>query len=237
MKLNKSYLTNGIAMLLVAASFATQGEIHTYLLYTGMFALSGSLTNTIAIHMLFNKVPFLYGSGVILVRFEAFKEAVASMVMKEFFTLEHIEKFTNAKMKKGVNLTPIIDKVNFEPAFSKLVGVIMDSSFGGMLGMFGGEKALYSFKEPFEKRMKEAVIEIAEKPNFQALIQNHLVPKDAATKLLEQIEIVVLARLEELTPQMVKEMIEKIIKEHLGWLVIWGGFFGGVIGLVSAVLL
>jgi len=40
---------------------------------TGVFALSGSVTNWIAVHMLFDKVPFLYGSGVILDRFEDIK--------------------------------------------------------------------------------------------------------------------------------------------------------------------
>jgi uncharacterized membrane protein YheB (UPF0754 family) len=36
---------------------------------------------------------------------------------------------------------------------------------------------------------------------------------------------------------MVKEMVQNLIKEHLGWLVVWGGFFGGVIGLVSSTLI
>jgi uncharacterized membrane protein YheB (UPF0754 family) len=36
---------------------------------------------------------------------------------------------------------------------------------------------------------------------------------------------------------MVKEMVERIIKEHLGWLVVWGGVFGGLIGLISVPLM
>jgi len=32
---------------------------------------------------------------------------------------------------------------------------------------------------------------------------------------------------------MVKEIIERMIQEHLGWLVVWGGVFGGLIGLVT----
>jgi hypothetical protein len=43
-------------------------------------------------------------------------------------------------------------------------------------------------------------------------------------------------RLEELTPQMVKEIMQQMIQDHLGWLVIWGGLFGGLIGLVTAFL-
>ena len=146
MQINKSYLTNGIALVIVIASYFLEAPYTEYALYTGMFALSGALTNTIAVHMLFNKVPLLYGSGIIVIKFEAFKTAIADMVMKEFFTLEHIEKFTSAKMDKKIELSPVLDKVDFSPAFDKLVGVIMNSSFGGMLGMFGGEKALHSFK-------------------------------------------------------------------------------------------
>ena len=40
-------------------------------------------------------------------------------------------------------------------------------------------------------------------------------------------------KLEELTPERVKEMMEEVIREHLGWLIVWGNVFGGTIGLVS----
>ena len=65
MKLNKSFITNTLALLLIALSFVFL-ELHNALLFTGLFALSGALTNQLAIHMLFEKVPFLYGSGVIM---------------------------------------------------------------------------------------------------------------------------------------------------------------------------
>jgi len=45
----------------------------SFIIVIGVFALSGSITNLLAIHMLFDKVPFLYGSGVILDRFEDIK--------------------------------------------------------------------------------------------------------------------------------------------------------------------
>lgn len=45
------------------------------------------------------------------------------------------------------------------------------------------------------------------------------------------------SRLDDLTPLMVKKMVETLIKEHLGWLVVWGGFFGGLIGLVGTMIL
>ena len=43
-------------------------------------------------------------------------------------------------------------------------------------------------------------------------------------------------KLEELTPDRVKEMMEEVIREHLGWLIVWGNVFGGTIGLLSKAL-
>ena len=40
-------------------------------------------------------------------------------------------------------------------------------------------------------------------------------------------------KLEELSPETVKRMMEEVIREHLGWLIVWGNLFGGAIGLLS----
>ncbi|MDP2894781.1 MAG: DUF445 domain-containing protein, partial [Sulfurimonas sp.] len=100
MRLSKTFLTNAIATLLVLISFAFENYIGSLLLYTGLFALSGSVTNQLAIHMLFEKVPFLYGSGVIPLRFEAFKESIKNLMMTQFFTQEQIESFFADEEKK-----------------------------------------------------------------------------------------------------------------------------------------
>ena len=36
-----------------------------------------------------------------------------------------------------------------------------------------------------------------------------------------------------LTPDKVKQIIEDVIRQHLGWLIVWGNVFGGLIGLIS----
>ena len=51
--------------------------------------------------------------------------------------------------------------------------------------------------------------------------------------ILAKVDIIVNRRLEELTPEIVKDIIERMIQEHLGWLVVWGGVFGGLIGLAT----
>lgn len=74
--MNKSLVTNMVAASLVATGLAIDAPFREPVLTTGLFALAGSVTNWIAIHMLFEKVPGLYGSGVITARFEDFKIAI-----------------------------------------------------------------------------------------------------------------------------------------------------------------
>lgn len=235
MNLNKSFLTNLTAFSLIGISFLIP-QYTKPLLYTGLFALSGAVTNQLAIHMLFEKVPFLYGSGVIIDRFESFKSAIKELIMNEFFTREQLEKFFQNEEKK-LNLAPIIEETDFTPAFDALSKTVMESSFGGMLGMFGGEAALENLREPFSQKMKAAVIRIVNSEAFNQTLQKHLAHSSLNEDLLHSIEKVIDSRLNELTPQMVKEIVQKLIKEHLGWLVVWGGVFGGLIGLVSSFLI
>ncbi len=235
MKLNKSFITNLTALLLIALSFATS-EFSSLLLFTGLFALSGAITNQLAIHMLFEKVPFLYGSGVIPNRFEAFKEAIKNLMMSEFFTREQLEVFFKNEEKK-INLEPIIENTDFSPAFDALSKTVMESSFGGMLGMFGGEPALDALREPFSHKMKSAVIKIVNSDAFNNTLQIHMQNSSLNDDMLSSIENVIDVRLNELTPQMVKEIVQQLIKEHLDWLIVWGGVFGGLIGLVSSFML
>ncbi len=232
--MNKNLLTNLIAAALFGLGWEWQNEL---VMMVGLFALSGALTNWLAVHMLFEKVPGLVGSGVIPARFEAFKAAIKALMMEQFFTQENIDRFVSGGATKGsLTIAPVLEKVDFSPAFDKLIDVIMQSSFGGMLGMLGGEEALKPLKEPFITGMKESIIEISQKESFSQLLQEEIdqpaVMADIRTKVAEIID----SRLNELTPQLVKEMVQQMIKEHLGWLVVWGGVFGGVIGLLSALI-
>ena len=78
--MNKSLVTNVSAGLIIAAGYyapAYQRQLQSI----GFFALSGALTNWLAVHMLFEKVPLLYGSGVIPNRFEEFKGGIKQLIM------------------------------------------------------------------------------------------------------------------------------------------------------------
>lgn len=238
MILNKSFITNALALSLIFAALLLPFEalIAQAFLYTGLFALSGALTNQLAVHMLFEKVPFLYGSGIIPLRFEAFKLAIKNLLMEQFFTKEQLENFFKNEEKK-IDLTPIIEESDFSPAYDALTKTVMDSSFGGMLGMFGGEKALEGLREPFTNKLKSAIIKIVSSEAFASTLDKHLQNSSLNEDILHSIETVIDTRLNELSPQMVKELVQNLIREHLEWLVVWGGVFGGVIGLISSFVL
>lgn len=233
--MNKSLVTDLLSLALIGVSFLDI-PYQSAFLYTGLFALSGALTNQIAIHMLFEKVPFFYGSGVIPLRFEAFKTSIKDLMMNQFFTKDQLNDFF-AKEEKKIDLAPIIEVADFSPAYEALTKTVMESQFGGMLGMFGGEPALEALREPFTDKLKVAVVSIANSDEFNEQIQLHLQSSSLSDDMLGSIESVIDARLEELTPNMVKEIVQNFIKEHLGWLVVWGGFFGGLIGLISSFIL
>lgn len=231
--MNKSIITNLIALIATLVGYIS-GQ---HLIFTiGLFALSGAITNWLAIHMLFEKVPGLYGSGVIPARFEDFKLAIRQLMMEQFFTKENIDRFlsSNSGSASSIDLSPVIEKVDLSPAFDSLVSVIEGSSFAPMLAMVGGSEALQPMKEPFIEKMKVSIQDITQSEQFSTLLRDELEQPNMIASMQEKVSDIIEKRLNELTPQLVKEIIQAMIKKHLGWLVVWGGFFGGLIGLIAA---
>lgn len=234
--MNKSLGTNIIALLVITAGYLSPW-FSEQILSVGFFALSGAITNWLAIYMLFEKVPFLYGSGVVPLHFREFKEGIRHLIMTEFFTKENLEKFfaeSSDAMIPDINLEKAIDSVDYDRIFDSLTLVIMESKFGSILGLFGGADALNSFREPFIIKIKEFLKSEIESPSFKEAIADSLETGSLTEKVEAQVEGIVNNRLDELTPEMVKKIIQDMIKKHLGWLVIWGGVFGGVIGFAMS---
>ena len=90
---NKQTLTNCLAVSLVILGIILPDSIRHPILNMGLFALSGAVTNWLAIYMLFEKIPGLYGSGVIPERFEDFKKGIHDLMMEQFFTSTNIRHF------------------------------------------------------------------------------------------------------------------------------------------------
>lgn len=239
---NKSLVTNLIAILLAVVGYFLNEPFREPVLNIGLFAFSGALTNWLAIHMLFEKVPGFYGSGVIPARFEDFKVGIHQLIMRQFFTQENVARFfegSDGSEKPGVDLAPLIDSVDLDPSFEALKTAVMESKFGNTLAMFGGTAALDPIKPNFIEKMRTAVKEIVSSEDFQENLQALVTGAGVGEKhseLLDRVNVIVEKRLEELTPRMVKEIIQLMIRAHLGWLVVWGGVCGGLIGFVASLL-
>jgi uncharacterized membrane protein YheB (UPF0754 family) len=233
--LNKSFLTNSLALIITVIGYLIS---HDVIFTIGIFALSGAITNSLAIHMLFEKVPLLYGSGVIPARFEDFKVGIRDLMMKQFFTEENIDRFLSNQSGQAAHfdLKPVINKLDLSPAFDSLIQTIEESSFGGMLAMVGGSDALQPMREPFIEKMRSSIITISESDSFSELVREELEQPQVMTGVRDKVQEIIEKRLNELTPQLVKEIIQEMIHKHLGWLVVWGGVFGGLIGLLAALV-
>lgn len=237
--MNKNLLTNLVALTLIVVGVWLPEPWQRPVLFTGLFALAGALTNSIAIHMLFEKIPGLYGSGVIVVQFAAFKRAIEQLIMEQFFSQQHLEQFFEQRMAESqqqLDLSPVIEQLDLTPAWQSLLQTIKESSFGGMLSMFGGDKALKPLQSPFEQKLRQALTDMAEGELFQQQLRDQLGHLTISDEMHDKVREVVQQRLAELTPQMVKQIIQQMIRQHLGWLVVWGGVFGGLIGLGSSFL-
>ncbi|MDD5272613.1 MAG: DUF445 domain-containing protein [Methylovulum sp.] len=231
--LNNSFVTNAVAALIIVIGYSCplQQEL---VKSVGFFALSGAITNWLAVYMLFEKVPYLYGSGVIPERFEDFKQSIKHLMMEQFFTADNIGKFieTEERQEGGdlLNLEPLLNAVNYDKIYEGLVSSIMESSFGGMLLMMGGAEALAPLKEPFSDKMRATLTDTVHSDVFKNALHQGLDTRKISADIVLKIESVIDKRLGELTPQLVKEMVQRIISEHLGWLVVWGGVVGGLLG-------
>ena len=221
--MNKSVITNLVAILIILIGFSVKDN-YSFILMKGIFAFSGSITNWLAVHMLFEKIPFLYGSGVILDRFQDIKVGIKNLILEELFSAEQINKFF---LENKDDLSEkFIDKIDFDRIFQGLVEAIEGSQLGGMLAMVGGRKALEPLKDPIIVKLKIIIGEIISENSGDNT------DEQSSKSLIIKIETVLDARLADLTPKDIKRIIQKMIRDHLGWLVVWGGFFGGLLGLL-----
>ena len=246
--LNKNLTPNLVALLLIVVSFGLPEPWKGIVFTTGLFALSGALTNWLAVHMLFERVPGLYGSGVITLHFEEFKAGILRMVHEELFSKDSVERLLsssklsndgNAKepptLIDAVDIEPLLNAIDLDAAYDQLVATVVESSFGSMLAMVGGEEALKPLREPFKKRMSTFLSDAAQSPRIQAAISEQLSKAASSDQFVGKLEQLLRARLDEMTPEMIKEIMQRMIRNHLGWLVVWGGVFGGLIGLIAGV--
>lgn len=238
--INKSLLSNLIAVFLIVLGTVLPAPYARFVFDTGLFALSGGLTNWLAVHMLFERVPGLYGSGVVQIRFEEFKLGIRALIIEQFFEKADLTAFfSEGKASSELfrsRLNEILGELDLDNAFDSLVDVIMASSFGNMISMIGGKDALGPLKVPFSNKMRDYFQSAFADPDLLDKIKSQLSNGLSDDMIREKVASIIDQRLDQLTPQMVKEIVQTMIHKHLGWLVVWGCAFGGVIGFTVSFL-
>lgn len=229
--MDKSLLTNVVSVLLCGVGLLLPCLAGELVLTTVLYAVSGAVTNWMAIYMLFEKVPGFYGSGVIPARFTEFRAGIRTMMMEQFFNADNVGKVMAAATDGKALADTLLPRVDFNRAFDGLTDIILQSSFGTALSMFGGARALQPLREPFVGRMQEFLRSVAEDREVLADIAGH-----STDALLLRVEGIVDQRLAQMTPELVKQIMQQMIERHLGWLVVWGGVVGALMGLAVALV-
>ncbi|MFD2176270.1 hypothetical protein [Veronia pacifica] len=236
--MNKSTITNLIALTLFVTGLVLDNKIATY---CGIFALSGALTNLLAVHMLFEKVPGLYGSGVVQNRFMEIRNSGKTMILGQFFSSENVTNYIKGKTKEtdgmGEKLTVVINKLDLDPMFDSFITAGKEGPLGHLIAMAGGEAVLETFRESVTDTIRTSLIDFVQNKDFQESLVLSLTEPEIGAAVVNQVEELVDKRLEQLSPEVIKEITHKIIHNHLGWLVVWGGVFGGFIGIFSGFIL
>lgn len=231
--MNVATATDITVALLSIGSFFLPFEYASLIQMSLLFALSGALTNHLAIHMLFYRVPLLYGSGIIALKFDAIKTELKSLMMREFFSETALMQFAKLQ-EQHLDLADIVQNSDLSVAFDALKQTVMESSFGSVIGMFGGEKAIEGLRESFTQKLRAALIYFVQDETFLDAVNAHLeASTKASTSMIEQI---IDERMADIAMEDVRTMLYTLMHKYLQWLVVWGAVFGLLIGLVSAAL-
>jgi hypothetical protein len=232
------------------------GPVRDVVLSTGMFAFSGGITNTLAIKMLFDRVPGLVGSGVIPARFREIRAKIKQLILAHFFHPSFLQQFFSERKKtlqwnryvKGGSAAGgleaqveriwerVASREAIEPLVDRNLEKLLESSVGGFLLMVGVDRvkpAVREFVSGMMAGLKDRVKEFARSVDPSAsgglVLDEERIIEDVRSGVDGLLE----AKLQELDAVQVKSMLEDVIRDHLGWLVVWGNVFGGMLGLLA----
>jgi hypothetical protein len=240
--MNKGDLSNVATFLVMVVGLTLtrqhpESTVCAYVLAFGLFGFAGGITNWLAVKMLFDKVPGLIGSGVIPRQFKAIRMAVKDTIMKTFFDEAYLEAYLKDRSKsllQGLDLPAKIEglfaKDDFDATLELKLTELSQKPEGMMLQMMAGMTGGISGMVPMIKPMLQSF-----GGEMGTMLVNNFNPMDLMS--VEQVRAELDRLMEEklllLTPELVKRLMEDVIRKHLGWLIVWGNVFGALIGVAS----
>eukprot|EP00944_MAST-04C_sp_MAST-4C-sp1_P003564 g3564.t1 len=240
----KGSVSNYITFVILLISvflYAAVGKVQPipYILSFGLFGFAGGFTNWLAVKMLFDKIPFLYGSGVIPRQFKEIRETVKTTIMATFFDEQYLGTYLNDRSKDllgKIDLEGRIKKIVDDPSTEELIAAKLqemaatpEGAFLAMVPMMMPGMTMRSIAALMKPALAGFATEMATKMKDSFDITEFV----SVDNVRDEIDALMTEKLQELTPPIVKKLMEDVIREHLGWLIIWGNIFGGALGLIS----
>lgn len=192
---------------------------YIWVLSLGLFAAAGGITNWAAIKMLFDKIPYVKGSGIIPARFKEIREVVKGVIMKNFFDEVYLGRYFKDQIL-AVDLEEKLETFLKSDNMVKLLQAVFGDDAQMLLPMI----------QPYALKTGKKMA-----PLIKMKIREMDLVEDLKA-VRNQIDAMLTKKMEELTPMKVKALLEEIMRKHLFWLVVWGNIFGGLLGVLSAAL-
>jgi len=247
---NRAGIANGITFLLLVVGLVLQVVLdaetqkYNFVLAIGVFGFAGGITNWLAVKMLFDKIPGLYGSGVIPMQYKNIRKTVKNEIMHTFFDEDYLKGYIAQrapellkKLNISERLMQVINAPDFDAKMAAKLEEISATPQGMLLAMvkpfMGGSLAgLVPMVKPpliaIAKEIAKELTSIEQQGDGEEIVE--FIPVDVVRC---EIDALMTERLATLTPEVVKELLENVIRDHLGWLVVWGNIFGSVIGVIA----
>lgn len=255
--MNKGIVSNSIsASLLGLGLILPRGSLQELVLATGLLSFTGGITNALGVKILFDKIPALPGSGVIPARFREFRSKLKQLFLERFLSEREMRQFF-ARHSSDFRLQDYIKESEGRPGlFASLVEKrwdklsspetlqpivdgqmeeLLNSSVGGILMMVGIDTvkpAVNQFVSSLLSSLKGKVVELCSKIDSDEL-ELTIDEGKMISELHAKIHLLTEEKLEELDPGSVKQLMEDVVRGHLGWLVVWGNILGALIGAAA----
>lgn len=214
-------------------------HIGRYLLSIGLFAFAGGITNWIAIKMLFHKIPFVYGSGVLRRRYKVIRQAMKQMILATFFQPEFLTSYIPQKIREAAAKGDIEHRIHVFLT-SGTGQRIIDEKIDGLSTTPEGQlvQSANINIETFKPLIKPVIISFL--ADLGPSVLEHMIePQNGALnldKLRGQLDSYMTERMLEVSPEMIQNIMYTVVLQYFGWLVVWGCLFGSVMGAVCEAL-
>ena len=122
-----------------------------------------------------------------------------------------------------------------DPILDREIEKLLDSKIGGLLAMVGPQNvkpAVSQFVGSFVQSLKVKVLDFAEKTG-PADLEVEIDEERLLHAVREKVKVLLERKIAQLEPETVKRMMEDVMRDHLGWLVVWGNVFGALLGVVG----